>query len=40
MTFFSISFYFTLNTLFYSEDIISKKYNKKGKVNLIEFNGN
>jgi hypothetical protein len=35
--FFSISLYFTLNALFYSEDIISKKYNKKGKVNLIEF---
>ena len=35
--FFSISLYFTLNALFYNEDIISQKYNKKGKVNLIEF---
>ena len=35
--FFSISLYFTLNALFYSEDIISKKHNKQGKVNFIEF---
>ncbi len=35
--FFSLSLYFTLNAIFYSEDIISKKFNNKGKINFFEF---
>ena len=35
--FFSLSLYFTLNAIFYSEDIISKKFNNKGKINFFLF---